>query len=185
MAWSGRTKGGQFARSEERLEAVVRQATEIGQEACRYALQRAGYYRGSVTNYEPTYNIVDAIGSAVYVDGVLRPETKRYAIDTPMSTSPYHDKGWKPPRGLSTGEYIAGRDALERYWEAHPTLPNKRKNVVEVVCVAATFYSGILESKGVQVISAATDYFAQVAKNPKYKIYQPRLNAVGAGDINV
>ena len=172
MAWSGRTKGGQFARSEERLEAVIRQATEIGEKACRYALQRAGYYKETVTNYEPTYNIIDAIGSAVYVDGVLRPETKRYAVDSEMAKDLYKDKGWG-----GTGEYISGRQALERNWENNKTL-NSRKNVVEIVCVAATFYSGILESRNVQVISAAADYLAEIGKNPAYKIYQPRLTTV-------
>lgn len=172
MAWSGRNKRGQYTRSEERLEAIVRQATEIGERACRYALQRAGYYQETVTNYEPTYNIIDAIGSAVYVDGVLRPETKRYAVDSEMAKALYKDKGWG-----GTGEYISGRQALERYWENNKTL-SSRKNVVEIVCVAATFYSGILESRGVQVISAAADYLAEVGKNPAYKIYQPRLTTI-------
>lgn len=169
MAWSGRNARGQFARSEERLESIIRQATDIGEKACKYALQRAGYYKATVTNYEPTYNIIDAIGSAVYVDGVLRPETKRYAVDSEMAKDLYKDKGWK-----GTGEWISGRQALERYWDNNKTLQG-RKNVVEIVCVAATFYSGILESRGVQVISAAADYLAEIGKNPAYKIYQPRL----------
>lgn len=161
-------------RYKEALEETIRIATQLGEEACRYAMENRGYYKPD-TRYEPTYNIIDAIGSAVYVDGVLMPETKRYAVDTEMHTKPYLDRGWG-----GTRQPITGREALERYWE-HNRYLTGRRNVIEVVCVAATFYSGILESRRVQVISAAADYFELKSKDPQFSIYKPRLNKVEAG----
>lgn len=161
-------------RYQQALEEVVKQAAKLGEEACRYAVEKKGYYRPG-TEYIPTYNIVDAIGSAVYVDGVLREDTKRYAVDSELATTPYHDKGWG-----GSGNYIYGRQALDRYWQNNKYL-NNRRNVVEIVCVAATFYSGILESEKIQVISAAADYLSQKAREQQFEIYKPRLNKVDAG----
>lgn len=175
--YSYRNARGQFARYNEELERVVKMATKLGEEACQYAWERRGYYKPE-TEYEPTFNIVDSIGSAVYVDGVLRPETKRYVYDIEISQKPYIDKGWG-----GTGGPMTGREALERYWQNNQTLPTKGKNVVEIVCIAATFYAGILEKwiNHVQVISAAADYLASIQQDPRFADYKPRLNMVDSG----
>ena len=155
---------------------MVQKAAKIGEEACKYAYEHKGYYLNPQSGYIPTYNIGDSIGSAVYVDGVLREDTIRYAVNPPVAKDLYLDKGWG-----GSMSYISGRQALERYWKNNQTLPRSRKNVIEIVCVAATFYSGILEHSKIQVISAAADYLASVASDPQYKDYKPRLNAVESG----
>ena len=150
------------------IQEIVESLTELGQEACRYAIQQREYNNR-------LYNLRDSIGSAVYVDGKIVPSSKRYA-HSKSTRGPYKDKGWG-----GNGEYITGREALDRYWEENPTLAYSR-NTVELVVIAATFYAGILESRGVQVISAAADYLED--EMDTYKGYSPKLRGY-AGHIDV
>ena len=140
---------------------LVAQLTKLGQEACKYAVERRGYTHRKK-------NLRDSIGSAVYVDGKLVESSKRFAFSK-SSTGTYQDRG-----DGGTGEWIEGRDALNRYWDEHKTLENAR-NTVELVVVAGVFYSGILEDKGYQVISAATDYLE--SQMGTYKSYKPKMRA--------
>lgn len=69
---------------------------------------------------------------------------------------------------------ITGREALDRYWDENPTIPNAR-NAVELVVIAATYYSGILEDRGIQVISDVVDFLED--EMDVYKSYKPKLRA--------
>ena len=140
---------------------IVASLTDLGQEACQYAIDMRGYNNR-------TYNLRDSIGSAVYVDGKIVPSSKRYAFRK-SSKKPYPDKGYG-----RNGEPIEGREALDRYWDENKTLKNS-KNTIELVVVAGTFYSGILEDRGIQVISAAVDYLE--SNMSAYKTYNPTLRA--------
>lgn len=144
---------------EEAIEYIVESLTELGQEACRHAIEMREYKNR-------LYNLRDSIGSAVYVDGHIVPSSKRYA-HSKSSRGTYTDKGWD-----GDGSEITGREALDRYWDEHPTL-TYAKHTVELVVIAATFYAGILEARGIQVISAAADYLED--EMDVYKSYKPKL----------
>lgn len=138
---------------------LVNELTNLGQEACIQAIQQRGYQNR-------LGNLHDSIGSAVYVDGKLVPSSRRYA-ESPISSAPYKNKGKN-----GNGEYMNGRQAIDDYWSKHQELP-RSKNAVELVVIAATFYAGILEAKGVQVISAAASYVQ--GKLNIYKSYNPKI----------
>lgn len=145
------------------IASLVAQLTELGQKACLYAIEQRGY-----TNRK--YNLRDSIGSAVYVDGKIVKSSKRYAYTPKSSKAPYQDRGTN-----GDGEWKEGRDAIDEYWDNNETLTNPQ-NTVELVIVAGVFYSGILEDKGIQVISAAADYLE--SKMGTYKSYKPKMRAL-------
>ncbi len=98
-----------------------------------------------------SYNLRDSIGSAVYVNGELREDTIEFANET--------------PKGGRTRDAIdprSGREALMDYFrKIHP---NRGKNDITLICVAAMYYVKFLE-KGthrghykIKVISSAADY---------------------------
>ena len=146
----------------EAIAKLVADLTELGNKACRHAISKRGYDNQK-------YNLKDSVGSAVYVDGRIVLSSRRYAYSHPSSTGPYLDKGYS-----GTGEYITGRDAINRYWDEHPTLPSS-SNTVELVVVAGTFYAGILQARGIQVISAVADFLQD--EMGVYKSYRPKLKA--------
>lgn len=148
----------------EAIAALVAELTDLGQEACLVAIEKKnrGYQNQK-------YNLRDSIGSAVYVDGKLVKSSKRYAYSK-SSRGPYKDKGNK-----GHGEWKEGRDAIDEYWRDNQTIPNKQ-GTVELVVVAATFYAGILQDRGIQVISAATDFLEREMRT--YKSYKPKLRSL-------
>lgn len=146
----------------EAIAYLVESLADLGQRACQDAIDAADY-----TNRK--YNLRDSYGSAVYVDGKIVHSSKRYA-HRKSSKGPYIDKGYD---GDGVTE-ITGREALDRYWDNHERLPNAR-NTVELVVVAATFYAGILESAGYEVLSAAVDTIEDEME--EYKSFRPKLRA--------
>lgn len=138
---------------------IVESLTELGQQACEYAIENKGYENR-------LYNLRDSVGSAVYVDGHIVPSSKRYA-HRKSSRGTYTDRG-----EYGTYDEITGREALDRYWDDNPTLPYA-KNAIELVVIAATFYAGILEDRGIQVISAAADFLED--EMGEYKSFKPKL----------
>lgn len=96
-------------------------------------------------------NLRDSFGSAVYVNGELQRDTIRFANDNPI--------------GGRTRDAIdprPGREVLLDYF--NKIHPNRGKNDVTLVCVAAMYYTKFLEAgthRGaykIRVVSAATDY---------------------------
>lgn len=145
----------------EAIAYIVESLTELGQRACEEAISNKGYKN-------QLYNLRDSIGSAVYVNGHIQPATKRYA-HRKSSKGTYTDRGEN-----GTYDEITGREALDRYWDENPTIPNAR-NAVELVVIAATYYSGILEDRGIQVISDVVDFLED--EMDVYKSYKPKLRA--------
>lgn len=147
----------------EAVSKLVTELTELGQKVCKEAIAQKGYKN-------QLYNLHDSIGSAVYVNGKIVPSSRRYA-ESKMSTEPYKNKG-----NSGHGEFITGREALDKYWAEHPTLTNTT-NAVELVVIAATFYAGILEDRGIQVMSVARNYIENEMQKYQYKSYRPKLRA--------
>lgn len=162
---SGFAKMGQDAR-----QLLVARVAKLGKDAIKWAFEQ-GYqsrprYIGNISYYrwlgrkgksqskawdDITYNLRDSIGSAVYINGELQETTISFLNDTPM--------------GKRTRDAIdprSGRQVLMDYFkQLHP---NKGKNDITLVCVAAMYYTKFLESGThgghykIKVISSAADY---------------------------
>lgn len=154
----------------EARQKLVERVAQLGKEAIVYALKK-GFrskprhvgtmsYRNWLTKQgknpnlawdDITYNLLDSIGSAVYVDGVLQENTIKFANDTPL--------------GGRTRDAIdprSGRQALMDYFrQIHP---NRGKGDITLICVAAMYYTKFLEAGThaggykIKVISSAADY---------------------------
>ena len=112
-----------------------------------------------------TGNLRDSFGSAVYVNGELQRNTIRFANDTPT--------------GERTRDAIdprPGREVLLDYF--NKIHPNRGKNDVTLVCVAAMYYTKFLEAgthRGhykIRVISSASDYVRRNWERAVSGIYQ-------------
>lgn len=151
-------------------EELVKRVAQLGKDAIDYAFKQ-GFrskprYIGNIAYHnwlkrkgkdpnkawdDISFNLRDSFGSAVYVNGELREDTIRYANET--------------PKGGRTRDAIdprSGREALMDYFrKIHP---NRGKNDITLICVAAMYYANLLE-KGwhgggykIRVISNAADY---------------------------
>lgn len=174
-----------FAKMGRQAKAdLVNRLTKLGEDAMRYAFER-GY---SSVQRSPTSkkaekgdthawtdvkgNLRDSFASAVYIDGVLQPQTIKFYNDSP--TSKY------------------GRKVAEDYLKK--IHPNMGQNVVSVVVVAAMQYTQYLESgrhRGgykIRVVSGAKDfidrnYWAYIYDVYKrFEIDKPKVKVV-KGDI--
>ena len=160
-------------------ELFVKRLTLLGQDALDYAFHlsfRANKAKGAKGVWtHRTHNLGDGFGSAVYVDGYLRPETIRYIYNTPESQT--GDK--------HTGEQ--GRQALDDYFNRiHPM---KGSGDVIVIVASVMYYTKFLEEgtygRGgqprIRVISGARDYIDRNWWAYVYDIYRrwqlPRPNA--------
>lgn len=112
-----------------------------------------------------TGNLRDSFGSAVYVNGELQRNTIRFANDNPT--------------GERTRDAIdprPGREVLLDYF--NKIHPNRGKNDVTLVCVAAMYYTKFLEAgthRGhykIRVISSASDYVRRNWERVVSGIYQ-------------
>ena len=160
-------------------ELFVKRLTLLGQDALDYAFHlgfRANKAKGAKGVWtHRTHNLGDGFGSAVYVNGYLRPETIRYIYNTPESQT--DDK--------HTGE--RGRQALDDYFNRiHPM---KGSGDVIVIVASAMYYTRFLEEgtygrggqPSIRVISGARDYIDRNWWAYVYDIYRrwqlPRPNA--------
>ena len=112
-----------------------------------------------------TGNLRDSFGSAVYVNGELQRNTIRFANDTPTRE-----------RTRDAIDPRPGREVLLDYF--NKIHPNRGKNDVTLVCVAAMYYTKFLEAgthRGhykIRVISAASDYVRRNWERAVSGIYQ-------------
>ena len=160
-------------------ELFVKRLTLLGQDALDYAFHlsfKANKAKGEKGVWtHRTHNLGDGFGSAVYVNGYLRPETIRYIYNTPESQT--GDK--------HTGEQ--GRQALDDYFNRiHPM---KGSGDVIVIVASAMYYTRFLEEgtyggggqPSIRVISGARDYIDRNWWAYVYDIYRrwqlPRPNA--------
>lgn len=151
----------------EAVAQLVSTLTDLGQEVCKKAIENKGYT-------DRLYNLHDSIGSAVYVGGEIVPSSKRYA-ESKKSRGEYFDRG-----DNATYSMMTGRQALDDYWNEHPRLSGNY-NSVELVVIAAVFYAGILEDRGIEVMSVAAEYIENEMQKYQYKSYKPKLRAFSDG----
>lgn len=154
----------------EARQLLVERLAQLGQDAINFAFEQ-GFKKHSrrITNEryrkwlekkgkdpnsawdDITGNLRDSFGSAVYVNGELQRNTIKFANDNPI--------------GERTRDAIdprPGREVLLDYF--NKIHPNRGKNDVTLICVAAMYYANLLE-KGwhgggykIKVISSAADY---------------------------
>lgn len=164
---------------------LVKRLTKLGEDAMHYAFERGyrsvarsrtsrKFEKGDTMAWtDVSRNLRDSFASAVYIDGVLQPDTVRYLSQSPTSKR--------------------GREAANNY--LNRIHPNKGKNIISVVVVAAMQYVQYLESGRhmggykIRVVSTARDY---IDKNywayvydvyKRFEIGKPQVKVV-RGDIN-
>lgn len=163
---------------------LVKRVAQLGQDAINYAFQRGFRSRprnANDKNYiswlkrkgksvssawdDITFNLRDSIGSAVYINGELQPNTIRFYNDT--------------PKGGRTRDAIdphSGREALMDYFRR--IHPNRGKNDITLICVAAMYYVKFLEAGThaggykIRVISSAADYVKKNWERTVDGVYQ-------------
>lgn len=174
------------AMSKEAQELMIQAVADLGKKAVEYAYQQ-GYRkyprrgkeaRAISANYRDwliangkdpnlawddiTGNLRDSIGSAVYVNGVLREDAIRYLEDTPKSKK-------TDPR------YGRGREALLNYFRR--VHPKSSKNEVYLLVAAAMPYANAFErgthagGYEIKVISGARDYIDAHWHEIESKVY--------------
>lgn len=163
---------------------LVEKLAQLGKDAIEFAFQQG--FRSKPRNYgnisyhkwlvskgkdpnnawdDITGNLRDSFGSAVYVNGELQRNTIKFANDNPT--------------GERTRDAIdprPGREVLLDYF--NKIHPNRGKNDVTLVCVAAMYYTKFLEAGThgghykIRVISSASDYVRRNWERAVSGIYQ-------------
>lgn len=160
-------------------KVIVEALTTIGWEVALEAYRRRTY-----TNR--TYNLHDSYGSAVFVDGVLVPDSVKM-VERAMSK-----KG--KTRDVRGGKSIAtGREAFQHFLDT--TFIVRKKDHITLVVAAAMWYGEMVESKGYVVLdeqyikSAVSHRWAFVlpqimAKYPDVKDFLPMIRRwVGIDEV--
>ena len=103
-------------------------------------------------------NLVDSTACAVYVDGELVDDSIEYAYNQPISIGPSAKKN----QGYAVNSGMTGRAAIDKWFSENRRIPVKKKNVVNLVAIAAMHYGYYLENglyggPEIQVISGITD----------------------------
>ena len=168
----------------EARQLLVEKLAQLGQEAINFALKQGlKKYSRRITDEryrkwlekkgkdpnsawdDITGNLRDSFGSAVYVNGELQRNTIKFANEN--------------PNGERTRDAIdprPGREVLLDYFDK--IHPNRGKNDVTLICVAAMYYTKFLESgtpRGhykIRVISSAADYVRRNWERAVSGIYQ-------------
>ncbi len=168
----------------EARQLLVERLAQLGQDAIDFAFKQG--FRSKPRNYgniayhnwlvskgkgpnsawdDITGNLRDSFGSAVYVNGELQRNSIRFANDNPT--------------GERTRDAIdprPGREVLLDYF--NKIHPNRGKNDVTLVCVAAMYYTKFLEAgthRGhykIRVVSSASDYVRRNWERAVSGIYQ-------------
>jgi hypothetical protein len=125
-------------------KALVEALTTVGWQVAMEAYRRKTY-----TNR--TFNLHDSYGSAVYVDGVLQPDTKKYVNRSRSKRNDVHGHIDSDNRYAPYG--LNGRRALDDFFR---TVEVSKKNKITLVVAAAMWYGEIVESKGYVVFDEQT-----------------------------
>lgn len=118
-------------------KALVEALTTIGWQVAMEAYRRKTY-----TNR--TYNLHDSYGSAVFVNGVIVPDSKKYVNRSRSTRRNTHGHADSDNRYAKTGG-LTGRQALDDFFK---TVVVSKKNKITLVVAAAMWYGEIVESKG-------------------------------------
>lgn len=138
-------------------KAIVETLTTIGWEVALEAYRKRTYQNR-------TFNLHDSYGSAVFVDGVLVPDSIKY-IERAMSKRP--DTHGHAIHGAKTG-----RDALKRFFDQAWIV--RKKDHITLLVAAAMWYGDILESKGYVVLD---EQFVKNAVSQKLNAKLPQMLA--------
>lgn len=155
-------------------KALVEALTTVGWQVAMEAYRRKTY-----TNR--TFNLHDSYGSAVYVDGVLQPDTKKYVNRSRSKRNDVHGHIDSDNRYAPYG--LNGRRALDDFFD---NLKISKRRKVTLVVAAAMWYGELVESKGFVVLdekfveNAVQHRLAFVlppilAKYPELKGIDPKL----------
>lgn len=173
----------------EAKQRFIEAVADLGQEALQYAFYKRNMGKGPRPKeasenkldawYSEQGNLHDSLGSAVYVNGVLQPDTIRYVDDEIWMKRP-------DPR------YRAGRKVLNEYFRK--VKPISKRNEVFLMVVAAMPYSRFLESGThfggykIHVISEARTYIDKHWHGIEGRVYanmglrKPATRVVAKGD---
>jgi hypothetical protein len=118
-------------------KALVEALTTIGWQVAMEAYRKKTY-----TNR--TFNLHDSYGSAVFVNGVIVPDSKKYVNRSRSNRRNTHGHADSDNRYAKTGG-LSGRQALDDFFS---TVVVSKKNKITLVVAAAMWYGEIVESKG-------------------------------------
>lgn len=181
-----------FFSKEEYIKQIVNELTKDGERIILAAYNSRGFKNR-------TYNLYDSYASAVYVNGVLRHNTVRYAgpskaKDKSMSElGDYAGDRTRPTYRGGDNRYLKGdtvavhgRDEAKRFFNDYKP---PKDGGIQLVVIAAMFYAGIVESKGYHVLS--NSYTELMALATKYGGSVRELNinrdanSIGAGTFSI
>lgn len=126
-------------------KALVEALTTIGWQVAMEAYREKTY-----TNR--TFNLHDSYGSAVFVNGVIVPDSKKYVNRSRSNRRNTHGHADSDNRYAKTGG-LSGRQALDDFFR---TVEVSKKNKITLVVAAAMWYGEIVESKGYVVFDEQT-----------------------------
>ncbi len=182
---------------ERMVNYIVDNLTLDGEKAIQTAYNRRGFKNR-------TYNLHDSYGSAVFVDGVLRRRTIRYAgarladmldereIGDYSGERSFPNKVQIPMRINGDNRYLhgdtltaKGRDELYRFLIDYEASIKGTKGI-QLVIVAAMFYASILEKGGgrlrrkYRVISGAGSVMRQLKQKYGGEVYRLNIQRHGS-----
>lgn len=126
-------------------KALVEALTTVGWQVAMEAYREKTY-----TNR--TFNLHDSYGSAVFVNGVIVPDSKKYVNRSRSNRRNTHGHADSDNRYAKTGG-LSGRQALDDFFR---TVEVSKKNKITLVVAAAMWYGEIVESKGYVVFDEQT-----------------------------
>lgn len=125
--------------------------------ACATLGYKAGLaaYRNHTYQHR-TFALHDSYGSAVYLDGVLVPESIRYINRSRQSVRDNRAwRGSKNPEHMNPWDFgYKGRDSLNNFFKDNQKI--SRKKGITILVVAAHWYAMMVEGKGYKVLDPRT-----------------------------
>lgn len=180
------------AMGKDAQQRLIEAVADLGQDALQYAFYKRNMGKGPRPKeasegrldawWSEYGNLHDSLGSAVYVNGVLQPDTIRYVDDEIWMKRP-------DPR------FRSGRKVLNEYFKK--VKPRSKRNEVFLLVVAAMPYVRFLETGThyggykIRVVSEARTYIDKHWREIEGRVYanlglrKPSSRVVSKGDTQV